>query len=99
MDDPSRSASTGSAKVRPFGAEETISTVTLDPYTITSITPDAEHEWRVAIDELVEENSFRPAKSGTEGPFALHLSIMATTSLSTSAPPTVSSRSRRIFCP
>jgi uncharacterized protein (UPF0262 family)/protein-tyrosine-phosphatase len=76
MDDPSRSASTASADQKPFGAEDRISTVTLDPYTITSITPDAEHEWRLAIDELVEDNRFRPARSGTEGPYALHLSIM-----------------------
>ncbi|MBU1174541.1 MAG: UPF0262 family protein [Alphaproteobacteria bacterium] len=76
MDDPSRSASTARSEPAPFGDADRIATVTLDPYTITSINPEAEHEWRVAIDELVEQNRFRPDKVGVEGPFALHLSIM-----------------------
>jgi uncharacterized protein (UPF0262 family)/protein-tyrosine-phosphatase len=76
MDDPSRSASTASETASALTAADCISTVTLDPYTITSITPDAEHEWRVAIDELVEANRFRPDRSDRDGPFALHLSIM-----------------------
>ena len=36
-------------------------TVTLDPNTITSINPDEVHEWRIAIYDLLEDNSFRPA--------------------------------------
>ncbi len=76
MDDPSRSASTARTDRQVFGAEERIATVTLDPYTITSITPDAEPEWRIAINELTDENHFRPVRSGVKGPFALHLSIM-----------------------
>lgn len=76
MDDPSRSASTGKGTGEALGKTDRITTVTLDPYTITSINPEAEHEWRVAIDELIEENRFRPDRSDAEGPFALHLSIM-----------------------
>lgn len=76
MDDPSRSASTADPARPAFRDGDRISTVTLDPYTITSINPEAEHEWRLAIDELVEENRFRPDRSATAGPFALHLSIM-----------------------
>ncbi len=76
MDDPSRSASTTRTAERAFRATDRISTVTLDPYTITSINPEAEQEWRLAIDDLVEDNRFAPARSAADGPFALHLSIM-----------------------
>lgn len=51
-------------------------TVTLDPNTITSINPDEVHEWRIAIYDLLEENSFRPARVSAEGPYALHVSII-----------------------
>ena len=51
-------------------------TVTLDPNTITSINPDEVHEWRIAIYDLLEDNSFRPARVGAEGPYALHMSII-----------------------
>ena len=51
-------------------------TVTLDPSTITSINPDEVHEWRIAIYDLVGENSFRPARVDAAGPFALHMSII-----------------------
>jgi uncharacterized protein (UPF0262 family)/protein-tyrosine-phosphatase len=51
-------------------------TVTLDPSTITSINPDEVHEWRIAIYDLLENNSFRPARVAAEGPFALHISII-----------------------
>ncbi len=50
--------------------------VTLDPNTITSIDPDEVHEWRSAIYDLVEGNSFRPARVTARGPFALHISII-----------------------
>ncbi len=66
---------TGTAD-RTFASTDRIATVTLDPYTITSITPEAEPEWRVAINELIETNRFRPERSDTKGPFALHISIM-----------------------
>jgi uncharacterized protein (UPF0262 family)/protein-tyrosine-phosphatase len=49
--------------------------VTLDPNTITSIDPDQVHERRVAIYDLLEDNSFVPEKQ-KRGPFALHLSIV-----------------------
>ena len=51
-------------------------TVTLDPNTITSINPDEVHEWRIAIYDLLEDNSFRPARVTAKGPFALHISII-----------------------
>jgi uncharacterized protein (UPF0262 family)/protein-tyrosine-phosphatase len=51
-------------------------TVTLDPNTITSINPDEVHEWRIAIYDLLENNSFRPARVTATGPFALHMSIV-----------------------
>ena len=51
-------------------------TVTLDPNTITSINPDEVHEWRIAIYDLLEDNSFRPARVAATGPFALHMSII-----------------------
>jgi len=51
-------------------------TVTLDPNTITSIDPDEVHEWRIAIYDLLEDNAFRPARVGAQGPFALHVSIV-----------------------
>ncbi|HEY0031722.1 MAG TPA: UPF0262 family protein [Devosia sp.] len=51
-------------------------TVTLDPNTITSINPDEVHEWRIAIYDLLEQNSFRPARVMAAGPFALHMSII-----------------------
>lgn len=51
-------------------------TVTLDPNTITSINPDEVHEWRIAIYDLLEDNSFRPARVTATGPYALHMSIV-----------------------
>jgi len=51
--------------------------VTLDPNTITSIDPDEVHEWRIAIYDLVESNKFHPARVKAEGPYALHVSIVA----------------------
>lgn len=65
-----------------MGTSETASstnrlvTVTLDPNTITSINPDEVHEWRIAIYDLLESNSFRPARVSAEGPYALHVSII-----------------------
>jgi uncharacterized protein (UPF0262 family)/protein-tyrosine-phosphatase len=51
-------------------------TVTLDPNTITSINPDEVHEWRIAIYDLLEDNSFKPARVDAQGPYALHVSII-----------------------
>jgi uncharacterized protein (UPF0262 family)/protein-tyrosine-phosphatase len=53
-----------------------IAAVTLDPSTITSINPDEVHEWRIAIYDLVEDNTFAPARVTATGPFALHISIV-----------------------
>src|SRR5690606_190860 len=57
-------------------ATDRLVTVTLDPNTITSINPDEVHEWRIAIFDLLEDNSFRPARVTAKGPFALHMSIV-----------------------
>jgi uncharacterized protein (UPF0262 family)/protein-tyrosine-phosphatase len=62
-------------RARPAGTDRLV-TVTLDPNTITSIDPDEVHEWRIAIYDLLEDNSFRPARVVAEGPFALHVSII-----------------------
>jgi len=57
-------------------SKDRLVTVTLDPNTITSINPDEVHEWRIAIYDLLEDNSFKPARVSAEGPFALHMSII-----------------------
>ncbi len=57
-------------------SKDRLVTVTLDPNTITSINPDEVHEWRIAIYDLLEDNSFRPARVQAEGPYALHMSII-----------------------
>ncbi|MBB4053922.1 uncharacterized protein (UPF0262 family)/protein-tyrosine-phosphatase [Devosia subaequoris] len=57
-------------------SKDRLVTVTLDPNTITSINPDEVHEWRIAIYDLLEENSFKPARVSAEGPYALHMSII-----------------------
>lgn len=63
------------SQAQPKGTDRLV-TVTLDPNTITSIDPDEVHEWRIAIYDLLEENSFRPARVAATGPFALHVSII-----------------------
>ena len=60
-----------------FDAEtDRIVAVTLDPSTITSTDPDEVHEWRIAIYDLVETNSFKPARVKAKGPYALHVSVI-----------------------
>jgi uncharacterized protein (UPF0262 family) len=49
--------------------------VTLDQDSIGYAAPDVEHERRVAIYDLVEENCFAP-EGGHEGPFALRISLV-----------------------
>ncbi|RXF73689.1 UPF0262 family protein [Hansschlegelia zhihuaiae] len=49
--------------------------VTLDQDSIGYAAPDVEHERRVAIYDLVEENRFAP-EGGHEGPFALRISLV-----------------------
>lgn len=48
--------------------------ITLDERTVVRRSPDIEHERKVAIYDLLEENSFRPSDSET-GPYVLHLSV------------------------
>ena len=57
-------------------ATDRLVTVTLDPNTITSTDPDEVHEWRIAIYDLLEDNSLRPARVQATGPYALHVSII-----------------------
>ena len=49
--------------------------VTLDEASIGHAAPDVEHERRVAIYDLVEENTFCPA-GGETGPFRLHIALV-----------------------
>ena len=58
----------------PKAAANRLVAVTLDEGSIGRSNPDVEHERAVAIYDLLEENSFAP-HGGTEGPFALHLSV------------------------
>lgn len=48
--------------------------VTLDEGSIRRTTPDVDHERKVAIFDLLEENHFR-LEEGREGPYCLHLSL------------------------
>lgn len=55
-----------------------IAQVTLDEATILWRNADVEQERRVAIYDLIEENSFKPLRSaerGAAGPYHLHLSV------------------------
>ncbi len=55
-----------------------IAQVTLDEATILWRNADVEQERRVAIYDLIEENSFKPVRSaerGASGPYHLHLSV------------------------
>lgn len=56
------------------GAGERLSNITLDDSAVIRRSPEVEHERAVAIYDLLEENSFRPAGDYT-GPYHLHLSI------------------------
>jgi uncharacterized protein (UPF0262 family) len=49
--------------------------VELDEESIGRSNPDVEHERKIAIYDLLEQNSFAPVDHEEEGPFALHLSI------------------------
>ena len=53
--------------------------ITLDEATITWRNPDIEQERRVAIFDLIEENSFKPVRSweaGHKGPYRQSLSVV-----------------------
>ncbi|MCG8507271.1 MAG: UPF0262 family protein [Sphingomonadales bacterium] len=52
--------------------------ITLDESSVVRWNPDIDHERRVAIFDLLEENIFRPAADvcgGSEGPYKLALSV------------------------
>ena len=49
--------------------------LTLDERTVVKRSPDVEHERKVAIFDLLEENSFNPADCDS-GPYNLHLGIV-----------------------
>ncbi|HEV2629510.1 MAG TPA: UPF0262 family protein [Pseudolabrys sp.] len=49
--------------------------VELDEESIGRSNPDVEHERKIAIYDLLEQNIFTPVGHENEGPFALHLSI------------------------
>ena len=66
----------------PFGpivvgamADKRLVAVEIDEETLSSSGPDAEHERRVAIFDLIEENSFG-VRDDDRGPYVLHLSMM-----------------------
>jgi len=51
-----------------------ITEITLDERTVVRRSPDVEHERKVAIYDLLQENEFAPA-NGLEGPFHVRLGI------------------------
>ncbi len=57
------------------GTRQRLTGVTLDEESIGRSNPDVEHERKVAIYDLVEQNIFAPEGHEDEGPFTLHLSI------------------------
>jgi uncharacterized protein (UPF0262 family) len=67
----------------PINRRETISTrssdrlvgVTVDETSIRRTGPAVEHEYMVAVRDLLEENTFAPM-GGVRGPFKLHLSLV-----------------------
>ena len=52
-----------------------ISRIDLDEKSVISRSPQVEHERKVAIYDLLEDNSFRPLKIDHDGPYAVRLSI------------------------
>lgn len=64
----------------PGGADKTpdlsrLVEITLDEKSLGRANPDVEHERKVAIFDLLDDNRFALAKGG-EGPYTLHLSIV-----------------------
>jgi uncharacterized protein (UPF0262 family) len=57
------------------GAAARLVKVTLDEASIGHASTEVEHERKVAIYDLVEENSFAP-RGGGDGPFTLHISLV-----------------------
>ena len=58
----------------PAGSTQRIAELTLDERTVVRRSADIEHERRVAIFDLLEENHFAPLGLG-QGPYHLHLAI------------------------
>src|SRR5680860_836496 len=50
--------------------------VSLDSESFGRATPDIEHERAVAIFDLIEENSFKPANDAQGGPYKLRLAVV-----------------------
>jgi uncharacterized protein (UPF0262 family) len=59
-------------------AKQRLVGVTLDEESIGRSNPDVEHERKIAIYDLLEQNIFAPDGYEDEGPFTLHLSINGT---------------------
>jgi uncharacterized protein (UPF0262 family) len=57
------------------GSRQRLVGVTLDEESIGRSNPDVEHERKIAIYDLIEQNVFAPDGHEDEGPFGLHLSI------------------------
>jgi uncharacterized protein (UPF0262 family) len=55
-------------------AENRLVSVDIDDETLAASGPDAEHERRIAIFDLIEDNSFA-VEGHTGGPYTLHLSM------------------------
>lgn len=71
--------SESSAPPSESGADHRIAHIELDDATIIWRNADVEQERRIAIYDLIEENSFKPLKSverGATGPYRLKLSVM-----------------------
>jgi uncharacterized protein (UPF0262 family) len=62
----------------PAQGKQRLVNVTLDEESIGRSNPDVEHERKIAIYDLIEQNIFAPDGHEDEGPFALHLSINGT---------------------
>ena len=56
-------------------ANQRLVAVTLDSASIGPASAEVEHERKIAIYDLVEENAFAP-QNGAEGPFKLHISLV-----------------------
>ena len=55
--------------------QDRIARLDLDERSLSAVSADSEHERRVAIFDLLEENTFRP-EGAPPGPYAVHLSIV-----------------------
>ena len=64
-----------SANTTSVAAKHRLVSVELDEASIGRSNPDVEHERKVAIYDLLEQNSFAPVGHDADGPYALHLSI------------------------